>query len=1098
MDKRSQIEVAKLRRIYRMQQLKERKAGKPPYLYLNEPGMPKRRVKNKTRMRTRKRSGQRGLNSYTRHSKSHDETMAPTAVPELQLNYPPERTETASRPRLKQKCHEGRGDRILVGEQQILHSGWKSITDIHSANHSSQSESLGQLGSPIHSGHSPAQALPEPDGTAKNLLLTGSQPLDNCIGQSRSQAYHMHRLSSCPASELRNTMSIPALVLSTKTAPHGVILTGHYDSRLGIARSKSLLFRRPPLPVRSSATGAYTCQDETAVCQCIDQVEKVDIGEEKPVQSHPGDEPEEVVTSHSLPPITEQNKPQSPCVVRFIYLGASRLEESTLGHGVSEMNQQTPRTGRTQTMDSDQRQKRWVTVVQQPSGASTVTVFKGLLQPGDAFEFTSRRTYGFPFSLSLYIDGTQDSRISACCEYRHKRGVRIGGKHGHFVYSHVEGSIPCFKCQAARSVREEKRRKRKQAVRQAESGATGTKNDEQTATFSVESAGGTVDNVFGTNLNRRLVKSTHWEHVTPTMNNLQSCASEENLDGQYDTEQVEGSEESQRLCPANDSFISETENTQSRSYAKESEAPEDENDYQENEYTEEDEDEEFVEEMENENEQGNEKVGCEEEGSLNAAGSACERPDQLSDVDETSEVLFTSNKDCKVIVEKVDAFYQRRMSTKCPVQTEQHKNESQRNEMFSQGHPVQTSRLAESHFAGDVIESLTGCDLYVTDVAEETPLHEYSIAETMGSGSSCASGDRMQPEAFKYASSIIVQSSPSNVHTRVPSVLVESEDEYFQASTLTSKAEMHVSTERIRTQSTEVNFLNESATKASDILPHDADLVVLPVSPRSSSCMTVSRSVTFTSSMSQSKSPTQPLDENDIDLKTNMLPLRITDSTTFRLTTETNDLFHIRASPQCIKEQIGTISVSPSSLNQLDCRSELLFQNLSLDKHESNNGIPLLKKPTPNVHMKCMSPLFGSSLNTLLPRKGSGKLEVLFDRSGGAETSRTSETITDFYTPEQSPAPDAYETASETTLLSPFPMAYCVEQKDSESADASEEDNASNENLTKTSIQSPELIHSASASSSESIPSQYSKTTSLPLPTQSVTSVVQSSKGTFS
>ncbi|KAF6770136.1 hypothetical protein AHF37_11390, partial [Paragonimus kellicotti] len=599
-----------------------------------------------------------------------------------------------------------------------------------------------------------------------------------------------------------------------------------------------------------------------------------------------------------------------------------------------------------------------------------------------------------------------------------------------------------FRCQAARSVREEKRRKRKQAVRQAESGdvndrrldkpsAAGTQNDEPTVPFSVESAGETVDSVFGTNLNRRLVKSTHLEHVTPTTTNLQSCASEENLGRRYDTEQVEGSEDSQRFCPVNDSLLSETENTQSRSYAKDFEAPEDENDYQENEYTEEeDQDEEFGVEVEEENEDGNKEVGGEDEGSSCAAESACERPDQLPDVDETNEVLSTSNKDCKIIVEKVDAFYQRRMWTECPVQTEEHKNHSQLNGMFSQSHTIQTSRHTGGRLAGDVLIASLAVTLYITDVAEETPLHEYSVAETMGSGSSCASGDWMQPEGFKYATSVVANSSPSNIHTRIPSVVVESEGEYFQTSTLTSKAEMQVSTERICSQPTEIILVNESAAKVSDILPHDTDMAALPVSPRSSSRMTISRSVTFTSSLSQSKSPTQQLDENDIDLKTNMLSLRISDGTTSRLTTEINDFFHIPALQQCIKEQIVTTSLSPSSLNRPDCRSEHTFQDLSLDKHESYNGTPLLQKPTPSVHVKCMSPLFRSSLDTLLPRKSSGKLEVLFDRNGGADTSRTSETITDFYTPEQSPAQDAYDTASEATLLSPFPMTCYVEQKD--------------------------------------------------------------------
>ena len=61
------------------------------------------------------------------------------------------------------------------------------------------------------------------------------------------------------------------------------------------------------------------------------------------------------------------------------------------------------------------------------------------------FEFISYRHRGFPFSLSLYLDGQMDSRVSTCCEYRHSRGAKIGGKQGHFSLLRVDGAIPCYK-----------------------------------------------------------------------------------------------------------------------------------------------------------------------------------------------------------------------------------------------------------------------------------------------------------------------------------------------------------------------------------------------------------------------------------------------------------------------------------------------------------------------------------------------------------------------------------------------------------------------------------------------------------------------------
>ena len=44
------------------------------------------------------------------------------------------------------------------------------------------------------------------------------------------------------------------------------------------------------------------------------------------------------------------------------------------------------------------------------------------------FSFTSLRKEPFPFALTLFINGLATSRVSVCCENRHRKGVRIGGK----------------------------------------------------------------------------------------------------------------------------------------------------------------------------------------------------------------------------------------------------------------------------------------------------------------------------------------------------------------------------------------------------------------------------------------------------------------------------------------------------------------------------------------------------------------------------------------------------------------------------------------------------------------------------------------------
>lgn len=63
----------------------------------------------------------------------------------------------------------------------------------------------------------------------------------------------------------------------------------------------------------------------------------------------------------------------------------------------------------------------------------------------EIFSFISRRHRGYPFSLSIFVDGRVDSRVSTCCEYKHAKGVKLGGKMGHFSLLKVEGATPCYK-----------------------------------------------------------------------------------------------------------------------------------------------------------------------------------------------------------------------------------------------------------------------------------------------------------------------------------------------------------------------------------------------------------------------------------------------------------------------------------------------------------------------------------------------------------------------------------------------------------------------------------------------------------------------------
>ncbi|XP_070765604.1 glutamate-rich protein 3 [Enoplosus armatus] len=87
-----------------------------------------------------------------------------------------------------------------------------------------------------------------------------------------------------------------------------------------------------------------------------------------------------------------------------------------------------------------------VKVFQQHCGGENLCVYKGMLREGETFQFISRRHRGFPFSLTFFLNGLQVERLSSCCEFKHRKGSRLGGRHGHFGFSGVEGASPCYKC----------------------------------------------------------------------------------------------------------------------------------------------------------------------------------------------------------------------------------------------------------------------------------------------------------------------------------------------------------------------------------------------------------------------------------------------------------------------------------------------------------------------------------------------------------------------------------------------------------------------------------------------------------------------------
>ncbi|KAF7644456.1 hypothetical protein LDENG_00221690 [Lucifuga dentata] len=89
-------------------------------------------------------------------------------------------------------------------------------------------------------------------------------------------------------------------------------------------------------------------------------------------------------------------------------------------------------------------------VLQQVNGGENICVFKGLVTPGDQFQFVSQRHRGFPFSASMYVNGIMAARISSCCEYRYAPGFQQGKK-SCFRLAWLSGGVPCYRCTSLRS-----------------------------------------------------------------------------------------------------------------------------------------------------------------------------------------------------------------------------------------------------------------------------------------------------------------------------------------------------------------------------------------------------------------------------------------------------------------------------------------------------------------------------------------------------------------------------------------------------------------------------------------------------------------------
>ncbi|KER27255.1 hypothetical protein T265_05659 [Opisthorchis viverrini] len=866
MDRQSQMEVAKLRRIHRKHQLRDRKAGKPPYLYLYEPGVARGQPKNSGRLRTQQEKATLAKSRGDTHQLAQESTKLDVAG-------------SSEGDQSRSHDKEDQGDRTMGEERSSRSLGLcETIKDEQLRTTMEPTEESGQK-----------LVLNEESEKSRQNDVSYREPHRKDNTNARK---HTLFPRSPPMPDKTVPGAVPTMVFSASKPPHGVFIPASSEARNRV-QSQNITSPRKLRPVRSRPHSSRTAGD-------LDMYQIA--GQHRPECNISGE-------SEGLPKLISSRSDETPCVVRFMYLGATRLEEAAIGR----TSEPGSRAARGQTGDWAQRTKRLITVSQQPSGTNTITVFKGVLQPGDVFEFTSRRVFGHPFSLSLCIDGTQDARISACCEYRHKCGMRIGGKYGHFVYLSVEGSVPCFKCQAAQSVRLEGEKLKKESrpsdllTESGDSVEQHRENDELSSVNEQDSSNPSAllspVERFGTNITRRIASSTRWEHfATGVTEELPYEMTDEQPEWLEEKLQL-GSEESdeeaiQHYCQTQESISHlsmSTERECFRAYSMEFDNYREvttEQEYYENIYEEEADEDDSVPEVE---EGGEKSVDVSEDqvrdevddigGGLESDYEA-EHPVEATQGQENSE-----EEENGVIVEKVDAFYQHKMAafSSAPTEVQNYVDSA----LPTNGIYENTVPLYETS-SGDV-HNITGCDLLITDVTEEAMLSYYAALEPMDPHNSSASGD-----SFTHAFSTTVHSA--HPCARLSSVTMGFESEQLQSPTWYSKVDFIggsvLMVPRCENEQTGYNVHKDlerccQGVETSSISP----------------CTNGTRSVTFTSAMSDAKSPDKRSVEATRQIKSVGPQFRlIGDDQRPPVTEELNALYSTHASPQIVRDRFNVLS----------------------------------------------------------------------------------------------------------------------------------------------------------------------------------------------
>lgn len=297
-----------------------------------------------------------------------------------------------------------------------------------------------------------------------------------------------------------------------------------------------------------------------------------------------------------------------------------------------------------------------------------------------------------------------------------------------------------------------------------------------------------------------------------------------------------------------------------------------------------------------------------------------------------------------IVVEKVDTVYQHRMSSVCRM----HMVDSSQVVEVKAQHPCGNfGELREENVVGDRVEKMANFVIFCTDHAEETPVQEYSIVETRGTESSCASGDQQNLDVMWLSGYTQIQhqtTTPKDVDSRIPLIVVDSDSVDNRFIPIDPKGEWHTGFDQTPYSVLETVSSKHSSSTKSDIITDERELASacltsVPLSPRSMSRTAASRSVTFASSMSQCKTPIKvpSLSPDDvsfqiIDWDEMNMEIPKAGSKASTLATETTEFFSVHLSPKLARENVCDRQVYDGNMTAGQCIREGFVSNGNLSE----------------------------------------------------------------------------------------------------------------------------------------------------------------------